>query len=284
MESVKVIECPRDAMQGWKTLISTNAKIAYLKSLLRVGFDTLDCGSFVSPKAIPQMADTAAVIEAIGPFKASTKLSVIVANSRGARTACDFDAIDVLGYPFSISENFQMRNTGKSIEQSFGVLESILGFASQSKKDLTVYLSMAFGNPYGDPWHPDIVSDWVYRLQKMGVQRISLSDTIGQAQTETIKELFGSLIPSFTEIIFGAHFHTTPQSAMEKINAAYAKKCRRFDGAIRGIGGCPMAQDHLVGNMPTETLINFFNQKKCHHGLQLLHFESAYNKALQLFQ
>lgn len=284
MERVKVIECPRDAMQGWKTPIPTATKIAYLQRLLRVGFDTLDCGSFVSPKAIPQMADTARVIAAIGPEKAQTKLSVIVANIRGAQTACSHEHIDALGYPFSISENFQMRNTGKNIQESLGVLNEIIRLTDQSQKELIVYLSMGFGNPYGDPWHPDIVAEWVHQLQQMGVRVLSLSDTIGQAQPKLITDLFATLIPSFPTLEFGAHFHTTPHAAQKKIAAAFTQNCRRFDGAIRGIGGCPMAQDQLVGNMPTEKLINFLNLQKCAHGLQLLHFESAYNQSLGVFQ
>lgn len=284
MEKVKLIECPRDAMQGWKQPISTADKIRYLRTLLRVGFDSLDCGSFVSHKAIPQMADTAQVIEAIGPFKEQTKLSVIVANVRGAEMACAFSEVDVLGYPFSISENFQMRNTGKSIQESLGVLEQIRNQVEQKQKDLVLYLSMGFGNPYGDPWHPDIIMEWVYRLCELGIRTFSLSDTIGKSTPQVIKDVFSTLVPAFPEVEFGAHFHTTPLQAKEKIQAAYQSNCRRYDGAIRGVGGCPMAQDALVGNMPMEALITFFTAKKCTHGLQLLHFESAYNEALNLFQ
>lgn len=284
MKHIKLIECPRDAMQGWSKPIDTSTKIRYHKALLKVGFDVLDCGSFVSPKAIPQMADSSEVIAAIGDFKENTKLSVIVANLRGAQTACTFEAIDILGFPFSISENFQMRNTGKTIQQSLQALGQIVSLAQKNNKMVTVYLSMGFGNPYGDPWHPDIVAHWVTELQKIGVVTISLSDTVGMAQTETIATLFSHVIPAFPSVEFGAHFHTTPDGAIEKVAAAYQEGCLCFDGAIQGVGGCPMAQNQLVGNMPTEKLISFFEAQKCSHSLHLLHFESAYNVALDVFK
>jgi hydroxymethylglutaryl-CoA lyase len=284
MKNVQLIECPRDALQGWKTLVPTEQKIAYMKALLAVGFDTLDCGSFVSPKAIPQMADTSSVIDAIAPLKNNTKLSVIVANIRGAQTACTFPSIDVLGYPFSISENFQMRNTGKSIAESLGVLAKIIELADAHQKELVVYISMGFGNPYGDPWHPDIVAKWVRCLTDMGVRTLSLSDTVGSAETTSIRSLFAALIPAFETISFGAHLHTLAETAIEKIEAAHQSGCLRFDGAIQGFGGCPMAQNDLVGNMPTEKLITYFEAQKIPHKLHMLHFESAYNKALEIFR
>jgi len=284
MKNVQLIECPRDALQGWKTLVPTEQKIAYMKALLAVGFDTLDCGSFVSPKAIPQMADTSSVIDAIAPLKNNTKLSVIVANIRGAQTACTFPSIDVLGYPFSISENFQMRNTGKSIAESLGVLAKIIELADAHQKELVVYISMGFGNPYGDPWHPDIVAKWVRCLTDMGVRTLSLSDTVGSAETTSIRSLFAALIPAFETVSFGAHLHTLAQTAIEKIEAAHQSGCLRFDGAIQGFGGCPMAQNDLVGNMPTEKLITYFEAQKIPHKLHMLHFESAYNKALEIFR
>ncbi|MBT7656227.1 MAG: hydroxymethylglutaryl-CoA lyase [Flavobacteriales bacterium] len=284
MKNVQLIECPRDALQGWKTLVPTEQKIAYMKALLAVGFDTLDCGSFVSPKAIPQMADTSSVIDAIAPLKNNTKLSVIVANIRGAQTACTFPSIDVLGYPFSISENFQMRNTGKSIAESLGVLAKIIELADAHQKELVVYISMGFGNPYGDPWHPDIVAKWVRCLTDMGVLTLSLSDTVGSAETTSIRSLFAALIPAFETVSFGAHLHTLAETAIEKIEAAHQSGCLRFDGAIQGFGGCPMAQNDLVGNMPTEKLITYFEAQKIPHKLHMLHFESAYNKALEIFR
>lgn len=284
MKNVQLIECPRDALQGWKTLVPTEQKIAYMKTLLAVGFDTLDCGSFVSPKAIPQMADTSSVIDAIAPLKNNTKLSVIVANIRGAQTACTFPSIDVLGYPFSISENFQMRNTGKSIAESLGVLAKIIELADAHQKELVVYISMGFGNPYGDPWHPDIVAKWVRCLTDMGVRTLSLSDTLGSAETTSIRSLFATLIPAFETVSFGAHLHTLAETAIEKIEAAHQSGCLRFDGAIQGFGGCPMAQNDLVGNMPTEKLITYFEAQKIPHKLHMLHFESAYNKALEIFR
>lgn len=284
MSEVTLIECPRDAMQGFKAIIPTQKKINYIKSLLAVGFDTLDCGSFVSSKAIPQMADTAAVIEGLETEKNNTKLLVIVANLRGAQMACSYPSIDVLGYPFSISENFQMRNTGKSIDESLTLLKQIISLSERNQKELVVYLSMGFGNPYGDPWSPDIISQWIERLTEIGVNNLSLSDTIGCAMPSDIHALFSSLIPVFDKTTFGAHFHTTEETATEKIKAAFQGGCRRFDGAIKGFGGCPMAQNDLVGNMPTEKLISYFESKKVSHNLNVLHFESAYNNALDIFR
>jgi hydroxymethylglutaryl-CoA lyase len=282
-KKIKIIECPRDAMQGIKTFIPTELKANYIQSLLRVGFDTLDFGSFVSPKAIPQMRDTKEVLDKLDLSCNRTKLLSIVANLRGAEMACSIDSIDYLGFPFSISENFQMRNTHKTISESEIVLKDILEITQKSNKKLVVYMSMAFGNPYGDPWDVDIVSEWADRLQSMGVEILSLSDTIGSSKSESISYLFSNLIPKFPHIEFGAHLHTHPNSWYEKLNAAYKAGCHRFDGAIQGFGGCPMASDSLTGNMPTEKIISYLNSEKIKTNLNVLAFESAHNEASKLF-
>ena len=279
---IKIIECPRDAMQGIKEFIPTEQKVQFIQSLLRVGFDTIDFGSFVSPKAIPQMADTAEVLSKLDLSKTESKLLAIVANVRGANDASQHKEIDYLGFPFSISENFQMRNTHKTIAQSVIVLEEILNIADRSDKEVVAYLSMGFGNPYGDPWGVDIVANWTERLNKMGVKILSLSDTIGSSTSETIEYLFSNLIPAYPNIEFGAHLHTTPSSWFEKVDAAYKSGCRRFDGAIQGFGGCPMAKDELTGNMPTEKLLSYFTTKQVNN-LNALSFESAYNEASKIF-
>jgi hydroxymethylglutaryl-CoA lyase len=259
MKKVKIIECPRDAMQGIKShFISTEKKASYINSLLKVGFDTIDFGSFVSPKAIPQMRDTAAVLEKLELSKTQSKLLAIIANVRGANDAVQFEEIDYLGYPFSISENFQMRNTHKTIAESIETLEQILEIADKSKKEVVAYLSMGFGNPYGDPWNVDIVGNWTEKLSKMGVKILSLSDTIGSSTPKDITYLFSNLIPKYPEIEFGAHLHTTPDEWLEKVASAFKAGCNRFDGAIKGYGGCPMAKDELTGNMPTEKLLSYF--------------------------
>ncbi|MGB6268442.1 MAG: hydroxymethylglutaryl-CoA lyase [Olleya sp.] len=278
----KVIECPRDAMQGIKQFIPTDKKVQYIQSLLRVGFDTIDFGSFVSPKAIPQMLDTAEVLAQLDLSKTSSKLLAIVANSRGAEDACQHPEIDYLGYPFSISENFQMRNTHKTIAQSVVTLQDILNKADAVNKEVVVYISMGFGNPYGDPWNVDIVGKWTERLNKMGVKILSLSDTVGTSNPENIEYLFSNLIPQYSNIEFGAHLHTTPSTWFEKVDAAYKAGCRRFDGAIQGFGGCPMAKDELTGNMPTEKLLSYLTAKKV-HDLNAMSFESAYNEASKIF-
>ena len=285
MNKVKLIECPRDAMQGIKShFIPTNQKAQYINALLRVGFDTIDFGSFVSPKAIPQMRDTAEVLSKLDLSSTESKLLAIVANIRGAEDASQFEEINYLGYPFSISENFQMRNTGKTIAESIVILDKILEIASKSSKEVVAYLSMGFGNPYGDPWDVEIVSEWTEKLSKMGVKILSLSDTIGSSSPEIIEHLFSNLIPKYTHIEFGAHLHTTPTTWFEKVNAAYNAGCNRFDGAIRGYGGCPMAKDELTGNMPTEKLITYFNQQKAYTNINAMSFESAYNEALKIFE
>ena len=280
---IKIIECPRDAMQGIKDFIPTVQKVQYIQSLLRVGFDTIDFGSFVSPKAIPQMVDTADVLSQLDLSNTSSKLLAIVANTRGAVDASKYSEIDYFGYPFSISENFQMRNTHKTIAQSVVTLQEILNIADKSNKEVVVYISMGFGNPYGDPWDIEIVGEWTERLSKMGVKILSLSDTIGSSNPENISYLFSNLIPSYREIEFGAHLHTTPTTWFEKVNAAYNAGCYRFDGAIQGFGGCPMAKDELTGNMPTEKLLSYFTSKKTNNNLNALSFESAYNEATKIF-
>jgi hydroxymethylglutaryl-CoA lyase len=280
---IKIIECPRDAMQGIKDFIPTTQKVKYIQSLLRVGFDTIDFGSFVSPKAIPQMVDTAEVLSQLDLSKTTSKLLAIIANIRGAVDATKHSAINYLGYPFSISENFQMRNTHKTIAQSVVTLQEILNIADKSNKEVVVYISMGFGNPYGDPWNVEIVGEWTERLSKMGVKILSLSDTIGSSNPENISYLFSNLIPRYPEIEFGAHLHTTPTTWFEKVNAAYIAGCRRYDGAIQGFGGCPMAKDELTGNMPTEKLLSYFTSKKASNNLNALSFESAYNEASKIF-
>ncbi|MDG1403862.1 hydroxymethylglutaryl-CoA lyase [Polaribacter sp.] len=284
MKKVKIIECPRDAMQGIKShFISTEKKASYINSLLKVGFDTIDFGSFVSPKAIPQMRDTAAVLEKLELSKTQSKLLAIIANVRGANDAVQFEEIDYLGYPFSISENFQMRNTHKTIAESIETLEQILEIADKSKKEVVAYLSMGFGNPYGDPWNFDIVGNWTEKLSKMGVKILSLSDTIGSSTPKDITYLFSNLIPKYPEIEFGAHLHTTPDEWLEKVASAFKAGCNRFDGAIKGYGGCPMAKDELTGNMPTEKLLSYFRAENVDTNIKSMSFDTAYNKALELF-
>ena len=284
MKKVKIIECPRDAMQGIKLhFISTENKALYINSLLKVGFDTIDFGSFVSPKAIPQMRDTAAVLSKLDLSRTTSKLLAIIANVRGANDAIQFEEIDYLGYPFSISENFQMRNTHKTIQESIETLDVILNIADKTNKEVVTYLSMGFGNPYGDPWNVDIVGEWTEKLSSMGVKIVSLSDTVGSSTPEVIDYLFSNLIPHYKDIEFGAHLHTTPDKWHEKVDAAFRAGCNRFDGAIRGYGGCPMAKDELTGNMPTEKLLSYFTVHKADTGVKPMSFESAYNKAMEVF-
>ena len=280
---IKIIECPRDAMQGIKTFIPTEQKVAYIQSLLRVGFDTIDFGSFVSPKAIPQMIDTAEVLSKLDLSQTKSKLLAIIANTQGAELAAQHTEIKYLGFPFSISENFQMRNTHKTIAESLVTLQEILTIADLSNKEVVTYISMGFGNPYGDPWNVEIVANWTEKLSAMGVKIISLSDTIGSSTPEVISYLFSNLIPKYPAIEFGAHLHTTADKWHEKINAAYSAGCRRFDGAIQGFGGCPMAKDDLTGNMPTEKMLSYFTQQKAITNTSPMSFESAYNVASQLF-
>lgn len=256
--TVKLIECPRDAMQGWHDFIPTAVKTDYLNKLLRVGFDTLDFGSFVSAKAIPQLSDTAAVLEGLDLEGVSTRLLAIVANLRGASEAAAFPQIAYVGFPFSVSEEFQKRNTNSTIEESLVRVEEILKICQEKKKEAVVYLSMGFGNPYGDPWSPDIVIHWARRLAGMGVRILALADTVGVSTPENIRLLFDALIPELPHVEFGAHLHSHPSSWKEKVAAGYESGCRRFDSAFKGIGGCPMADDQLVGNLATEELIGYF--------------------------
>ena len=283
MQDVKLIECPRDAMQGIKDWIPTHKKVEYIQSLLACGFDTIDFGSFVSPKAIPQMVDTTKVLSGLDLSSTTTKLLAIVANVRGAQAAVAHPEITYLGYPFSISENFQMRNTHKTIAQSIATLSEILALAAASNKQVVTYLSMGFGNPYGDPWNVDIVGQWAQKLSQMGVTILSLSDTVGTSTPESISYLFSNLIPTYPNIEFGAHLHTTPSAWHEKVDAAYKSGCRRFDGAIQGFGGCPMAKDELTGNMPTEKMLSYFTSQKAKTNIRTMSFESAHNNASDIF-
>ena len=266
---MKIVECPRDAMQGLHDFIPTTEKVRYINALLKVGFDTLDFGSFVSPKAIPQMRDTAEVLGQLNLDNTTTKLLAIVANRRGALSAASFPEIDVLGYPFSISETFQLRNTNATIEESLDRVKGIQEICKKNNKTLLIYISMGFGNPYGDYWNVEIVQKWVEELVKLDISIFQLSDTIGVAEPANIQYLFKDLIPSNPTIEIGAHFHTTPDTWEEKVLSAYESGCRRFDGTIRGFGGCPMAQNKLVGNMPSENLINFARERDIETGLDL---------------
>ena len=283
MEPIKIIECPRDAMQGIKPFIPTEKKVAYIQSLLRVGFDSIDFGSFVSPKAIPQMQDTAQVLAQLDLSKTHSKLLAIIANTQGATLASAHPEIQYLGFPFSISENFQMRNTHKTIAESLITLQEILEIADKTNKEVVTYLSMGFGNPYGDPWNVEIVGEWTRKLADMGVKILSLSDTVGSSTPDVISYLFSNLIPAYPQLEFGAHLHTTPDKWFEKIDAAYKAGCRRYDGAIQGFGGCPMATDKLTGNMPTEKLLSYFTAQKEVTTMSPMSFESAYNEASKLF-
>ena len=278
VDTIKLIECPRDAMQGWKQSISTNRKIEYINSLLKVGFDTIDFGSFVSPKAIPQMADTAAVVKELQMGNSTTRLLAIVANYRGAEEAAVFDNISYLGFPFSVSETFQQRNTNSSIEQSLGRVEEIQNLCIKSGKQMVVYISMGFGNPYGDPYDEEIVFEWVNRLVGMDINIISLADTVGIATAEQVYDMTSYLVDSLPGVQVGVHLHSTPNNWKEKLEAAVKAGCLRFDGALKGIGGCPMANDDLVGNMNTESMINFFESKNLLRGLD----KTALAESLQL--
>ena len=282
MSRVFLTECPRDALQGIKAFIPTDVKVKYLQSLLRVGYDVLDFGSFVSPKAVPQMRDTHEVVKQLDLSDTKTKLLAIVANERGAAEALSYEQISYIGYPFSISENFQMRNTNTTIEDSLVLVNRLVKYTSSVNREVVVYLSMGFGNPYGDPWSPGLVADWVSRLVDMGVARISLSDTVGMAQLKTITDLFAHLLQAYPAIVLGAHLHAKPNEATSKIEAAYAGGCRAFDSAIRGLGGCPMAKDELTGNVPTEKLFSFLTTQKAQLSVNMLHFEAAYNVSMQL--
>ena len=264
---LKLIECPRDAMQGWKNFIPTEKKVRYINSLLKVGFDTIDFGSFVSAKAIPQMADTKDVIGKLEFGISDTTLLAIIANIRGAEEASVFDRIGYFGFPFSVSETFQQRNTNSSIEESLKRVEEIQNLCINKNRKLVVYISMAFGNPYGDPYDEDIVFNWVEKLVELDVEIISLADTVGVASPEQVYDLTSYLVESLPATEIGVHLHSTFENWQEKLEAAIKAGCKRFDGALKGIGGCPMADDELVGNMNTEWMINYFETKGIDHGI-----------------
>lgn len=280
---VKLIECPRDAMQGIKDFIPTELKIKYLNQLLKVGFDTIDFGSFVSAKAIPQLQDTATVLKALDLSSTRSKLLAIIANTRGAEDACNFDEIRYLGFPFSISETFQQRNTNSSIAESLIRVEEIQNLCIKHNKELVVYISMAFGNPYGDIWNPETVIKWSNELNKRGIKIIALADTIGCSTPENITLLFSSLIPELKGVEMGAHLHSTKENAQEKIKAAYESGCRRFDSAIHGFGGCPMAADSLTGNIATEDIELYANVNKIDLGLNIPELEKSYKDSWEVF-
>lgn len=280
---MKLIECPRDAMQGLAAFIPTKKKITYLNQLLKVGFDTLDFGSFVSPKAIPQMRDTAEVIYNLELSTTRSKLLAIVANQRGAEEACRFDSIEYLGFPLSISETFQQRNTNKSIPEALNVVNDIQELCTKHNKHQVVYLSMGFGNPYGDPYDEQVVEQFVDILSTLGVKIISLADTIGISEPIQINYLFSSLIKKFPQVEFGAHLHSNPKTSIQKVEAAYQSGCQRFDGALRGFGGCPMAKDELVGNMATETILAFLEEKKDVPELNMEELSKAMKLADEIF-
>lgn len=281
---IKLIECPRDAMQGIKQFIPTERKIEYINELLKVGFDTIDFGSFVSPKAIPQLIDTAQVLEQLDLASSNSKLLAIIANQRGAEDACNFEEIEYLGFPFSISETFQQRNTNSSITESLGRVQDIQNLCIKHNKTMVVYISMAFGNPYGDEWHPDIAIEWTNKLANdIGTKVIALADTIGVSNLDNISQLFSSIIPAFPDVEIGAHLHTTPDTWKEKVKAAIDSGCTRFDSAIKGYGGCPMATDELTGNMPTENLIDYLIQNSINTSIERNAFENSMNIANSLF-
>lgn len=280
---MKIIECPRDAMQGLHTFIPTEQKVAYLNQLLKVGFDTIDFGSFVSPKAIPQLRDTAEVLVQLDLSTTSSKLLAIVANVRGAEEACKFEAIRYLGFPLSISETFQQRNTNKSISEALNVVSEIQELCGKHNKQQVVYISMGFGNPYGDPYDVAIVEQFADILVTLGVKIISLADTIGVSEPRQIEYLFKSLIKRFSTVEFGAHLHSNPKTSLEKIEAAFNSGCQRFDGALKGFGGCPMAKDELVGNMATETIVSFLDSKKVNLKLNREEFGKAMMMADSVF-
>jgi hydroxymethylglutaryl-CoA lyase len=277
-KSIKLIECPRDAMQGIHNFIPTTKKIEYINALLGVGFDTIDFGSFVSAKAIPQMADTKEVLKGLNLSATKSKLLAIVANVRGAEEASVYDEITYLGFPFSISETFQLRNTNSTIVQSLKTVDEIKIICSKKNKELVIYISMGFSNPYGDEWNADIANHWITEMVKRNIKIISLADTVGVATPDSISYLFKHVVPEFPNVEFGAHLHTTPDTWREKVDAAYVNGCNRFDGALKGYGGCPMAQDALVGNMPTENLISYFKEKNNPLSLN----EASFTKAMKL--
>jgi hydroxymethylglutaryl-CoA lyase len=281
---VKLIECPRDAMQGLHDFIPTETKAAYINQLLKVGFDTIDFGSFVSPKAIPQLRDTAEVLNLLDLSQTKSKLLAIIANTRGAVDACKFEEINYLGFPFSISETFQQRNTNSSIQESIQRVDEIQNLCIKHNKQLVIYISMAFGNPYGDAWNGDIAVSYTEKLYQKGIRIFAMSDTIGSSNKENITDLFSKVIPAFADAEIGAHLHSTPETRFEKIAATYEAGCRRFDAALRGIGGCPMAKEDLTGNLATESLIDYLEQIQVQTGLNKDALELAFLRAQTVFQ
>jgi hydroxymethylglutaryl-CoA lyase len=281
--TVRLVECPRDAMQGWKPYIPTATKIEYINSLLKVGFDTIDFGSFVSPKAIPQMADTAEVINNLELGDRKSKLLAIVANYRGAEEAAAFEAIDCLGFPFSVSETFQQRNTNSTIAQSLERVEEIQNLCLKSGKQLVIYISMGFGNPYGDLYSEEIVFEWVNKMVAMDIGIISIADTVGLATPEQVQDITSYLVESLPGTEIGVHLHSTAENWKQKTEAALRGGCRRYDGALKGIGGCPMANDDLVGNMNTEWMINYFEEKQLLPPLNMTALEKSLRLASQIF-
>lgn len=283
MADLKIIECPRDAMQGLHDFIPTNVKVDYINTLLQCGFDTIDFGSFVSPKAIPQMRDTAEVLSGL-ELNSASKLLAIVANERGAEDAIQFEEIDYLGYPFSVSEEFQKRNTNATIEESLGRVEAMQNLCVKNNKELVVYLSMGFGNPYGEEWNADIVYKWCNVLfEKFDIRIQALSDTIGAANPELVRSLFKTIIPALPNVEIGAHLHTRPENAKAIVEAAYSAGCTRFDGALRGLGGCPMAKDDLTGNMPTEVMLEWFSEQGIGTGIDSNNLQKALQASKMVF-
>ena len=283
-QTVKIIECPRDAMQGIKQFIPTEQKIAYINQLLKVGYHSIDFGSFVNPEIIPQMADTVKVLEGLdlsSPHR--SKLIAIIANERGAREACSHSPIDCLGFPFSVSETFQKRNANSTIPEAVERVKRIKELTDNSGKELVLYISMGFGNPYNDEYNPQIVEHWVGELAKQNIKTFMLSDTVGVAEPNIISYLFSTLIPSFPDLEIGAHLHTAPHNWKMKVDAAFQNGCRRFDAAIKGYGGCPMAKDDLIGNMATENLVNYFSPEQLGQGFKVAEFESSLREANHLF-
>ncbi len=277
-KAITLVECPRDAMQGWGHFIPTQEKVKYLNALLKIGFDVLDFGSFVSAKAIPQLADTKEVIPQLDLSKTKTKLLAIIANTRGAEDTIQYDEISYLGFPFSISETFQLRNTNKTIAESLKQVEEIQTLCINHNKELVIYISMGFGNPYGDPYNAEVAIDWVGKLTKLGIKTIAMADTVGIAKPATIEYIYKNLVPEFKDVHIGAHFHSTPDKWEEKIQTAYGNGCLRFDSALKGIGGCPMAEDELVGNIATENIVGWCDANKIS-----LHIDrQAFNEALQI--
>lgn len=281
---IKIIDCPRDAMQGLKTWIPTEKKISYLQDLLAVNFNVLDCGSFVSPRLIPQLRDTQEVISNLDLSNTKTLLSVIVGNVQAAQMAMAEKNIHYIGFPFSVSEKFQQYNTASGIKEGLSRIKTISNMLQTQKKELLVYFSMCFGNPYGEPWSRELVLNYVAQMQDWGISKINLSDTVGSAHPEDISFLFSTLINTYPDIEFGAHFHATYTDWHNKVEAAYLAGCRSFDGALLGQGGCPMSKSDMLGNIPTEKLLSFANEHGLKNQINTLAFENAFNKALTLFQ